>query len=146
MEKFKIDNYIKENQGGSFPEYFTLDSRSCADIRELLSKKLGLDTSADGITLVNEVLRLGKNNEEFNGKGDDFNLKKVMYSIGMGLPEYVFINWYRYDNIDKMKFSDLANHFDDVWYPDVDDIDIFDETLSWVLSVTHYGQVKIVYT
>ena len=34
-------------------------------------------------------------------------------------------------------------YFDDIWYPDSDDIDIFDQTLSWILTVLHNGDVKI---
>ncbi len=143
MEKFKIDNFNKEMPDGNFPNYITLDSESCADIRALLSSKLGFDVIADGITLVNKVSKLGKDCEEFSSKDEGFNLKDVMSSLGIELPNYIFINWYRYDSIDKMMFSDFENHFDDIWYPDVDDIDVFDETLAWVLTVTHYGHVKV---
>jgi len=143
MEEAKIDNFNRENPEGSFPKYITLDSGSCADIHKSLSENLRLDVSADSMTLVNEVDRLGEVCEGFNSEDDNFNLKKVLSSLEINWPEYIFINWYRYDNIDKMMLSDLTNHFDDVWYPDVDDIDIFDETFTWVLSITHYGQIKI---
>lgn len=143
MEEVKTENFNRENPEGNFPKYITLDSGSCTDIRKSFSEKLELDTSTDSMALVNAVDRFAEICEGFNSENDDFNLKKVLSSLEIDEPEYVFINWYRYDNIDKMKLSDLTNHFDDVWYPDVDDIDIFDETFTWVLSVTHYGQVKI---
>lgn len=143
MEQVKIDNFLRGNDGGTFPRYTPLNNESCADIRSLLSERLRLDTSADGMTLVNEVDRRGEICEELKYDDDNFDLKKVLSSLEINWPEYVFINWYRYDNIDKMMLSGLASHFDDVWYPGVDDIDIFDETFTWVLSVTHYGQVKV---
>ncbi|WP_409523497.1 hypothetical protein [Nitrincola sp. MINF-07-Sa-05] len=143
MEQVKIDNFYRENPQVHYPEYVTLDSENCANIRASLSKKLGLNTPADSMTLVNLVDRHGKLCEEFNCKEDDFNLKRVLSSLGISWPEYVFVNWYRYDIIDKLRLCDLTNYFDDIWYEDVDDIDIFDDMLEWVLSVTHYGQIKI---
>ncbi len=142
MEQVKIDNFARENPEDTFPKYITLDSRSCADISSALSERLRLDASADSMALVNEVDRLGEICKGLNYDDDNFDLKKVLSFLGISWPEYVFINWYRYDSIDKMMLFDLANHFEDVWYPDVDDIDIFDETFTWVLSLTHYGQVK----
>lgn len=42
----------------------------------------------------------------------------------------VYINWYRYDQVDEMAFVDLDKCFADIWYPGPDDIDIFDSEFS----------------
>lgn len=143
MDQVKIDNFIRERSGRTFPEYIVLSNEECADIRSTLIKKLGLDPSTDGLALVNEIDKRSEVCEEFNCNNNDFDLKQVISSLGIIYPENIFINWYRYDNIDKMSFSDLAGSFDDIWYADVDDIDIFDKSFKWLLSFTHYGQVKI---
>ncbi len=143
MDQIKVDNFVKENPDGTFPKYVALDKESCAEIRLSLSERLEIDVSSGSMVLVNAIDRLGEICGRFNCDDDELDLKKTLSSLEIYWPEYVFINWYRYDDIDKVKFSDLANHFDDVWYPNVDDIDIFDETFTWVLSLTHYGVIKI---
>lgn len=143
MDQVKIDNFIRENPESTFPKYIVLSDEECTDIRSSFFERLGLDASADGMTLVNEVDKRSEICEEFNCNEIYFDLKEVIASLGITCPEYVFINWYRYDDIDKMLFSDLAGYFDDIWYADVDDIDVFDKTNTWLLSLSHYGQVKI---
>lgn len=143
MEQVKIDNFYRESPEGNYPEFVTLDRESCEDIRALLSEKLRLKASADNTTLVNLIDRLGKTYEELSCNDSNFNLNIVLSALDIDWPEYVFINWHRFDSIDKLKLCDLINYFDDIWYPEVDDIDIFDDTLTWVLSVTHYGHLKV---
>ncbi|EKO31739.1 hypothetical protein LEP1GSC179_0008 [Leptospira santarosai str. MOR084] len=43
-----------------------------------------------------------------------------------------------------MYLIDLINNFDDIWYPSVDDIDIIDMSISWILSVSHFGEIKLI--
>lgn len=42
-----------------------------------------------------------------------------------------------------MRFKDLTEHFDYIWYPGPDDIEIFDDSLSWILSVDHGGYLRV---
>jgi len=142
MEHIKIDNFIQENPNIDFPSFESLDNKSCESIRLMLLERLKLDSSISDLLLVKAVDDFGEIYDASECNKDALDLKEVLLSLGETCPEYVYINWYRYDDIDKMKFSDLVNYFDDIWYPDVDDIDVFDESLNWVLSITHYGQVK----
>jgi len=75
---------------------------------------------------------------------DSFDLRRVLCSIEIVPEDHVYINWYRFDKLDRMAVDDLAQYFDDVWYPSSDDIDLFDSTLSWVLSVTDEGYIRFV--
>jgi hypothetical protein len=77
-----------------------------------------------------------------NAFNDDFNLNILLPNVGILTQNNVYINWYQFDNIDKMHFGDLSNYFDDIWYPESDDIDIFDDTFLWVLSIYHYGGIS----
>lgn len=42
-----------------------------------------------------------------------------------------------------MSFVDLANFFDYIWFPSSDDVDIFDASFDWILSIDHAGFVKL---
>jgi len=39
------------------------------------------------------------------------------------------------------EFDDLFKFFSDIWYPSLDDIEIFDINLNWIISVRHYGDI-----
>jgi hypothetical protein len=63
---------------------------------------------------------------------------------GVTSSETIFLNWYRYDDVDEMRLADVTKFFEDIWYPSSDDLDIFDESLRWILSIRHDGEVKYV--
>jgi hypothetical protein len=52
-----------------------------------------------------------------------------------------FLNWYRFDKVDELKFDDLCEVFDDLWYPSSDDLDILNPNINWVVSIEHFGQL-----
>lgn len=144
MDQMKIDNYLRENPGQDFPSYVVLDKESCENIRSSLFKQLGLNPLVGNLKLVNEVDRRGDISDGIGYDEENFDLKQALLSLGLGsYPEFVYINWYRYDDIDKIKLVDIVNNFEDILYPGVDDIDIFDDSLMWILSVSHGGRVKV---
>jgi len=72
---------------------------------------------------------------------DGFNLIDTLNSISiLPLPK-IYINWYQFDDIDLINTSDLNKYFDDIWFPSADDIDLFDESLNWIVSIRHDGNV-----
>ena len=71
-------------------------------------------------------------------------MKDLALSLGLAPEPLVYVNWLRFDDIDCLAFSDLARYFDDIWYPSADYIDIFDSSMSWVLSVDYLGFVRFV--
>lgn len=75
---------------------------------------------------------------------DGFDLMALMGRVGIHPKASVYLNWYRFDDIDVMSTDQLSRYFSDIWYPSVDDLDIFDDSLDWVLMVRHYGTVSLV--
>ena len=55
----------------------------------------------------------------------------------------VYLNWYSFTDIDILNIIFLDKYFFDIWYPISDDIDIFDESLNWFLSIRHDGNVVL---
>ena len=143
MDQVKIDNFNKGNPEWDFPRYVTLGNKACSNIRSLLRKRLKLASSSGNLALVNEVNLQSEIFSEVRSDDGNFNLKQTLNSLEIKLPKRILINWYRYDDIDEMRFEDLASYFDDIWYPAVDDIDIFDDELKWILSISYSGEMKI---
>jgi hypothetical protein len=106
-----------------------------------LAARLGTGADAEGVVRV----ILGRSRLLANVKADDdaFELTRVFESLSIQPKPRVFVNWYRFDQIDEMDFKELNVFFTDIWYPAADDIDIVDETLSWIVSIGHEGDVRV---
>jgi len=142
MEGFKIEHFNKDNPSIKFPKFSALSPKKADKIYQKLSVKLGKDILPQKI-IVKKIFQLGVLIEGINADEDDFVLKKVFDSIGIIPLENVYINWYHFDDIDEIRFSDLDRYFDHIWYPGPDDIDIFDQSFSWILSISHDGSINI---
>jgi hypothetical protein len=94
------------------------------------------------LTLTKQLFELTRPCGGPNAEDDDFHLQETMVRVGITPQKTVYVNWYRYDEIDEMHFAELAKYFDDIWYPSSDDIDLFDSTFSWLVEIPHYGVVQ----
>ncbi len=79
--------------------------------------------------------------DNVNAEDDNFDWNKVFNRIGIPVPNEVFINFERFNSIDVFLFNDFCKYFGDIWYPAADDIEVFDATFNWIVSVKHYGLV-----
>ncbi len=111
-------------------------------VRAHLAKRLKLPAFTDGASLVAEISKRQSLHDKCVDQG--FELDLILKSAGIVSPKNVFINWYQFDNIDVMTSKDVVRYFDDLWYPSSDDIDLFDSSFAWVVSVRHDGIVAIV--
>jgi len=142
MESFKIDHFKKDNPSGEFPWHHPLSPADMVAIRHRLSEILQV-SSESNLEIVNALYAIGRAVDEINADTEGFSLCELFKKLNISLVKNVYINWYRFDNIDEMRSLDLCSFFEDIWYPGPDDIDIFDSTLSWVLSVTHEGIIRV---
>ena len=140
MDSFKIKLYEQE-YNKPFPSFKHLTIREC----EVIKKKFFFDFQvANDLKLVNEIRRneIYINNFDANNE-QDFNIKKIFQHLDKDVTFKVYINWFRFDNIDQMKFNDFSTYFYDIWFPSVDDIDLFDESYSWIVSIRHDGMIYV---
>jgi hypothetical protein len=143
MDKLKIDHFAREHPADRFPPFRSLSPDDAALIRQHVARALGLPLISDARSLL-QILGdrqtvLDKPNAEANG----FDLKACLQSLGISASDRVFINWYRFDDIDEMKVDDLCTYFASIWYPSSDDIDVIDSKYSWILSVRHDGVLSV---
>ena len=88
-------------------------------------------------------VRLGncKKIKSVNAEDDKiFILKNIFNKLNIH-QESVLINFCRFDDIDEMKLDDLNKYFYDIWYPVVEDIEIFDRECNWMILISHDGDV-----
>jgi len=143
MDEHKIQNFKKEYPEAAFPDIRTLSIAEAENIRESVRDKLGMHPEATPLEI---VIRLSDDStviSSVNAEADDFSFKSTVLQTGIEPKERVLINWYRFDVIDEISLDDLTSYFDDIWYPASDDIDIFDDSISWVISIGHSGDVSV---
>lgn len=135
MEDFKIELF-KQEYKINFPNFVHLTENECLLLITQISKKYDLEIN----NLIQSISLRQSNLENIDAK-DGFNLIDTLNSISiLPLPK-IYINWYQFDDIDLINTSDLNKYFDDIWFPSADDIDLFDESLNWIVSIRHDGNV-----
>ncbi len=141
MEQFKVELFEEEYKI-PFINYKELRNDECQvlyrKINNIINSRINL-TPLKMVCILEEKSKMISN---FNAN-ENFNLKECLNFLKIIPNESIYINWYRFDEIDELNFSDFNKFFDDIWFPEVDDINIFDSSLSWILSINHNGVVSI---
>jgi hypothetical protein len=144
MDKSKLENFHRSYPGQSFAEFATLTGVECEALRKKVAVTLGL-SDVGPLELVRQLhAQTSSHLGEVPREGQP-DLRALLEGVvPLGRPHRVFVNWYRFDDIDSLELDDLSRHFDDIWYPSVDDIEVFDESCRWFLSVSHDGRITLI--
>ena len=138
MDQIKLENFRKEN-GFEMPIIRSLSPNECLKIRENLLHKFSLD-DIDEFFKIDKISRL----DGFNADEENFDLNALFNELNVATPNEICINFNKFESIDILRFDDLFKFFSDIWYPSLDDIEIFDINLSFIFSVRHYGGIYYV--
>ena len=142
MDSTKIQNFGRENPHSDFPRFSSLAPNECAQLQSAIATRLGLQARTEPLVLLEALQGKAK---PFTGADaqNAFDPQTAIAALGFRPRPEVLVNWYRFDKIDRIALSDLTKHFDDIWYPGSDDIEIFDESLDWFILVRHDGRVSL---
>jgi hypothetical protein len=143
MQQVKMDNF-RPDPGQAFPPFRALSRAECRVLRDRIASKVGVPATASEAELVRRIDDLAGQQIAPPAVDPEFNLGRALMKAGVTSSETIFLNWYRYDDVDEMRLADVTKFFEDIWYPSSDDLDIFDESLRWILSIRHDGEVKYV--
>ena len=142
MNRFehKIKYFKESYPERQFPTIRELGKEETRLIRHRLADHFVL-SSVDPLAMVMEIDRRQEVLKEYNAEEKGFRLSPILSKLNVPIQKNVYLNWYRYDVVDEMAFTDLDTYFDDIWYPGPDDVDIFDSSFGWILSIQHEGYV-----
>ncbi len=138
MNPSKILDFKANHPAEDFPSFRTLEPSGIQVIRSRLGRLTGLPEDAAGLSIVKAIEKTGQvliTDDLRNFPGDivtAFDRHQVTPS------SRVYVNWYRFDEIDELRTQDFLRWFPDLWYTAAEDPDIFDEGLEWMLSLRHY--------
>ena len=145
MENFKIKNFNDFYKGNlSFPKYKKLSNKKLSTIQKKLLSQLHLSEDSDSDILLSLIKAIQKKSvfiENYNAQEENFSLDQLFNSLKINTLPQVYINWYRFDDVDEINFKDFCKYFDDIWYPSSDDIDLFDDSYNWIITITHSGEI-----
>jgi hypothetical protein len=142
MEAFKITLFEQEN-GGPFPVHRSLSAAEGQVLRDRLAQQWGLTFAAPMGAFARALASRQTYYPEVNAE-DDFDLLATLTALDIApLPE-LFLNWGQFEAVNVFQTADVARYFDDLWYPAADDLDLFDASLRWVVSIRHDGVVSFV--
>jgi hypothetical protein len=144
MEEFKIRNFKEAHPDAVFPLVQPLTTPEIRQSQRLLRGRLAIRGEADGSVLTRRLAECETLFPAVNANDEDFDLSDVFDAIDVRKEGDVVLNWHHFETLERISLLDLVRHFDDVWYPAVDDLDVLDPHVSWIVSISHEGVVTFV--
>lgn len=142
MEAFKIALFEQEH-ACLFPSYRSLPLTEGRALQARIASRFGLTASSTATEFAHALASRQTYYHRANAE-DNFSLLPMLTTLGiMPLPE-LFVNWNRFEELDAFQTADVARYFNDLWYPVADDIDLFDASVNWVVSIRHDGVVSFI--
>lgn len=143
MDDFKIRNFKAVHPGQTLSVQ-RAGPKEAAALKAALLTRLNLPEETDGLSLVNSLAARSMQLHELDASSEGFDLGRILVDqVGISLDDDVFLNWHRFEQLDRIRAADLAAFFDDIWYPSADDLDVVGVGGQWVLSIAHHGGVSL---
>lgn len=139
MEKYKIQNFYNSKPNLRFPRFRTLSKKECQHIKKEIEIKFKINDDDDFLHNLHEKKKI------LDGKNTNSQSSVLLKILKILCPKVdgnkILINWDNFTDIDEIAIEDFINFFDDIWYPEVDDIEIFDLSLEWMIIIDHGGYI-----
>ena len=142
MHSIKREHFGANYPSESFPTVVSVSAEETAELRQKIAGRLQV-AADDTLLLVKTLRSRSRLVEGARAEAEDFDLSAICWRERLRPASEVYVNWDRFNDIDRIAFADLSKHFDDIWYPASDDIDIFDTTCDWFVSVDPTGEVRL---
>jgi hypothetical protein len=142
MDAIKVENFLREKPTADFPRFTSLGTIECAHLRAAIAKQVGLAPESEPLAILRTLAATAESLPDVEAE-NGFNFRDLILRLHLKVLEDVFVNWRRFEIIDKIAISDLSEHFSDIWYPSSDDIEIFDASLKWFILIRHDGHVSV---
>ncbi len=137
MENFKIKIYSAET-GKKFPNFRHLGKAECLSVKnKMASRFFNIELNQD--ELIGAIKKARNFLPAVNINNTEFCFEKIFHNIGLQVPKTIYINWYKFDDIDEISFDSFVELFSYIWYPSSDDIEIFDCNNNWIVGIDHNG-------
>lgn len=144
MDEFKRNRFARDHPDATFPRIEPVPDDKTRALRIRLANAAQFPPEVDNLALTHHLDSLLRPVENSDVQSPHFDLASVLRNLGINPLNEVYINWYRYDRIDMINFEELVQHFLAIWYPSSDDIELFDDSCSWLVGIDHTGRLAAV--
>ena len=144
MQQFKIENFLRENPGIPAPKFRPLTD---LEVSELVGRLLLKAGSPRGTPQEIMLWFSGHASPipDIDLDKNEVPLKDLFAKAGITPSSLLYLQWGALRDIDQFKADDLFKYLYEVWYPGADDVEIFDDSLAWMMLLRHYGIVEVWY-
>lgn len=143
MDMVRLVNFKSAHPNEHFPSFRELEAMHAKKIRDSLVLSFGVAQAENSLALVLELDSLAETLDGVDAESRTFDLQATLQNAGIRPQPHVLLTWDRFDKFDQMLTDDVVAVFSSIWYPSSDDLSICDDTAEWILSITHYGAVKV---
>lgn len=146
LHEIKRINFVREHVGEEFPKYKSLTATETTAIREKLAELLAIQP-AEGSADLNRSInshQLPVRGPASDAESLSFDLLEIFGRLGIRPMPKLYINWNSFSDIDQLATADVARYFLDLWYPGPDEINIWDDSYAWIVSVDANGALRYV--
>lgn len=142
MQLFKIEHYERAHGVGTFMPFRPLALAEVRSINERLKGRLGLSADTSDPETMRTLEQASQLVIGADAEAENFDLRAVMESVGLGTAGKVYLHWSIGDEMDELLTQDVTEKFDDIWYPSSNDLLLIEPDVRWVLMIRHFGAVS----
>lgn len=137
MENIKIENMLFDY--GKTAECREISVEECKKIEDGIIKNF-IKEDIKQSEILKSVLEKSKSIDRVD---DDFLIERVIEKKGLEKMDNIYVMWDDLNHIDEISLKEFDSHIFDLWYEGLDNIQIFDAGMEWILFITRYGDVRI---
>ena len=122
----------------------TLPPTEVKRLRVILLAKLGLPANAAPPKVLDRIMERSTPYGDVTGNAPDFDLGEVFEKAGIA-PRSTLYYWHGWDEMDTFDRAYLFASIAELWASATpDDVNVFDASLGWLLTIEHTGLVECV--
>ena len=134
---------FEEELEGAFPTFSSLNRSELINHQAKVRSAFKCPSDMAILDVFDKIIAVSEFIPNVNAKDNSFSFEKLLERAKVSSKLNVFLDWHRFDEIDCIELSKFSEYFDDIWYPEANDIYVYDETFTWFILVTHYGAISI---
>jgi hypothetical protein len=138
----RLERLATIGSGDDLPQLEALDPAACPEVRRQVARSLEMSPSGKPSDLAFALRARTTWLPGIVATAEDFSLLDLTRHLGIEA-DVVYVNFGHFDDVDKLRLEELSRRFHDIWFEGPDDIEIFDDTYRWYLSVSDFGAVGI---
>ena len=138
----RLERLATIGYGDDRPRLEALDPAACLALRQHVARRLEMPPSAEPRGLVFGLRARTTWLPGVVATAEDFSLLDLTRHVGIEA-DVVYVNFWHFDDVDKLRLEELSRRFHDIWFEGPDDIEIFDDSHDWYLSVSHDGAIGV---